>query len=430
LVDLPRLFCGAALAIAVVAAPFTASAKTATDKSPYIVVDVDSGMVLADRQADQPWYPASLTKLMTAYVTFRALADGQVTAATRVVASATAAAQEPIRMGFDVGTKISIDNALKMMLVPSANDIAVAIAEGVGGSLATFVGTMNAEAARLGMTKTRFENPNGLPAPGQVSTARDLAVLARQIWIEFPDQRPLFGIPAIASGNSVFHSPNLLLLERYRGAQGMKTGFTCEAGYNLAVTATREGRTLLAVVLGRTSSTDRAELAARLLNDGFSGRPPSDELAALDEFTDPESEAGPIDMRICSGTGVDRVGFTDSVLGPIVAVRDPVKVVTDTPPAPPKPPAPAPAKTTAKPAAKPVAKSTTASTASSKASTASSAKGKAATTTVAAKGKTTTTAAAKPPVSTRLPTNEAPLAIAVPRSSRLPYRIRDDEENS
>jgi D-alanyl-D-alanine carboxypeptidase len=285
---------------------------------------------------------------------------------------------------------------------------------------------MNAEAARLGMTKTRFENPNGLPAPGQISTARDLAVLARQIWIEFPDQRPLFGIPAIASGNSVFHSPNLLLLERYRGAQGMKTGFTCEAGYNLAVTATREGRTLLAVVLGRTSSTDRAELAARLLNDGFSGRLPGDELEALDEFADPESDAGPIDMRICSGTGVDRVGFTDSVLGPIVAVRDPVKVVTDTPPAPPKPPAPAATKTTAKPTAKPAAKSGTASTAS-KASTASSAKGKVATTTAAAKGKTTTTTA-KPPVSTSLPTNQAPLAIAVPRSSRLPYRIRDDED--
>jgi D-alanyl-D-alanine carboxypeptidase len=437
LADLPRLICGAALTIAVAAAPFVALAKT-TDKSPYILVDVDSGMVLADRQADQPWYPASLTKLMTAYVTFRAMAVGQVTSETRVVASATAAAQDPIRMGFDVGTKISLDNALKMMLVPSANDIAVAIAEGVGGGLAAFVNTMNAEAARLGLNKTRFENPNGLPAPGQVTTARDLAVLARQIWIEFPDHRPLFGIPAIASGGSVFHSPNLMLLERYRGTQGMKTGFTCEAGYNLAATATRDGRTLLAVVLGRTSSTDRAELAARLLNDGFAGKTPAVDLEPLDEFADPESGAGPIDMRICSGTGVDRVGFTDSALGPIVAVRDPIKVVTDTPPAPPKPPPAKPTKTAAKPAPKPAAKSGTTSTASTAkgkgtTSTASTAKGKGTTSTAsAAKGKgTTSTATAKTSVATRLPTNEAPLAIAVPRPPpRERYRILGGDQES
>jgi D-alanyl-D-alanine carboxypeptidase len=408
--DVPRFLCGAALTIAVAAAPFTAFAKPVTDRSPYIVVDVESGAVLADREADQQWYPASLTKLMTAYLTFRAMADGKVTAATRVVESAVAAAQEPVKMGFDVGTKFSIDNALKMMLVPSANDVAVAIAEGVGGSLGGFVDIMNGEAARLGMARTHFDNPNGLPAATQVSTARDLAILARNIWMEFPDQRSLFGIQAIASGGSVFHSPNLMLLERYKGAQGMKTGFTCDAGYNLAVTATRDGRTLLAIVLGRTSSNDRAELAARLLNDGFATKPGSGETSTLETFADPESDVGPIDMRICSGTGVDRVGFTDSVLGPIVAVRDPIKVITDNPPAPPKPPA--------KPAV-----------ASTGKGPATAATGKGPTTVSASVAKGGTVAAIAATGIAVLPTDADPLPIVIP-TPRERYRVNDNPEDT
>jgi D-alanyl-D-alanine carboxypeptidase len=114
----------------------------------------------------------------------------------------------------------------------------------------------------------------------------------------------------------------------------MKTGFTCDAGYNLAATATRNGHTLLVVVLGRTSSSDRAELAARLLDGAFSAKPADVPSTLLASFTDTASDPGPIDMRICSGSGVDRVGFSDSVLGPVVAVTDPVKVVTDNPPPP------------------------------------------------------------------------------------------------
>jgi D-alanyl-D-alanine carboxypeptidase len=416
--NLPRLICGAALTIAVAAAPISGFAKTVTDKSPFIVIDVESGAVLADRQADQPWYPASLTKLMTAYVTFKAMAAGKVTAATRVVESVAAFAQEPVKMGFEVGTKISLDNALKMMLVPSANDIAVAIAEGVAGDVPQFVQTMNREAARLGMSKTRFENPNGLPAAAQVSTARDLAILARQIWTEFPEQRSLFGIQAIASGDSVFHSPNLALLERYRGAQGMKTGFTCEAGYNLAAAATRDGRTVVAVVLGRTSSNDRAELAARLLNDGFASKTPTNEKPTVEAFADPASDAGPIDMRICSGTGVDRVGFSESVLGPVVAVRDPIKVITDNPPPPPPPPKP--------PATS--ASTTKAGSTGKAASTASVAKGK--TTTVASSKGRTAASGDKPgaDVGTSLPTDAAPLAIVVP-APRARYRLNDSDDD-
>jgi D-alanyl-D-alanine carboxypeptidase len=223
-----------------------------------------------------------------------------------------------------------------------------------------------------------------------------------------------------------------MLLERYRGAQGMKTGFTCEAGYNLAATATRDGRTLLAIVLGRTSSNDRAELAARLLNDGFAGKTPGVDLQTLEDFADPGSDSGPIDMRICSGTGVDRVGFTDSVLGPIVAVADPVKVMTDNPPPPPKPPAPPPKPKVTKTSS--TAKAETTKTAAKSGKTTTPPKsGTATAATTKGKGATAVASNAKSPVSTSLPTAQSPLVIALPpKPTRQPYRIRDndDEEKS
>jgi D-alanyl-D-alanine carboxypeptidase len=155
-----------------------------------------------------------------------------------------------------------------MMMVHSANDIAVAIAETVGGSEERFVAMMNAEAARLGMSSTHFVNPNGLPGTGQYTTARDLAVLGRALWTEFPERRELYGITAIRSGQRVLKSANSLL-ERYPGSRGMKTGFICASGFNVVATASRGNRTLAAVVLGSPNAKDRAELAARLMNQGF-----------------------------------------------------------------------------------------------------------------------------------------------------------------
>jgi D-alanyl-D-alanine carboxypeptidase len=336
---------------------------------------------------------------MTSYVTFRAIAEGKVSPATKVTQTQLATDQEPVSIGLSIGTKLTLENALKLMIVPSANDMAVAIAETVGGSLLAFVDTMNAEAARLGLGHTHFDNPSGLPGQGQVSSARDLAVVARRILTEFPERRGLFGIQAVKAGSSVFHSPNLLLLERYRGADGMKTGFTCASGYNVAATATRNGRTVLAVVLGRSSSRDRAELAARLLDAAFQ-ETPDEGLPSLADFTDSESDAGPVDMRLCSGAGVDRVGFTTSVLGSVVAVRDPVPVVVEPPPAPAKPVS---STKSAKPASKPAAKPASSS------------------------GKSVASTAAKG-TSVSLPTDEKPLTIAVPTApAKTPYRIRDDD---
>src|SRR5215218_4121323 len=143
-----------------------------------LVVEADTGKVLEAQNAGYPWYPASVTKLMTAYVTLRAVKEGRLELDTPLVVSANAASQSPVKMGFGVGTVVTVDNALKMLMVKSANDMAVVLAEGVAGSVENFADDMNANARRLGMIQSSFVNPNGLPADDQVSSARDLAILA------------------------------------------------------------------------------------------------------------------------------------------------------------------------------------------------------------------------------------------------------------
>jgi D-alanyl-D-alanine carboxypeptidase len=235
----------------------------------WILVDEQSGRVLKEDNSAALWHPASLTKLMTAYVTFEALRAGKIRMTSPVRVSAHALAQAPAKMGYKVGTVINLDNALKMMLVKSANDIAIAIAETVGGGdEQNFVAEMNTTAARLGMLSTHYDNANGLPDDGQITTARDLAVLASALHRDFPQYLDYFDIPAIKAGKRVLRSENVLL-ERYQGTTGMKTGFVCASGYNIVATAHRGGRSLIAVVLGASSGSDRAEFTAHLLDDGF-----------------------------------------------------------------------------------------------------------------------------------------------------------------
>src|SRR5690606_19743209 len=213
-----------------------------------------------------------LTKLMTAYVVFKAIESGRYSLASPVTISSHALAEPPSKMGFKAGTVLTLDNALKMMLVRSANDIAMALAETVGGSEEGFVAEMNETAKRLGMTATRFVNPNGLPEPGQQTTARDLAILVRHLLTEFPQYRHYYGVAAIQFGKRVLRSPNTLL-ERYRGANGLKTGFICASGFNIAASATRGGRTVVAIGLGARSALERAAEAKILLDRGFDSEP-------------------------------------------------------------------------------------------------------------------------------------------------------------
>ena len=182
--------------------------------------------------------------------------------------SKNAVAQQPTKMGFKLGTQVTVDNALKMLMVKSANDIAVTIAEGVGGSIDGFADMMNANARRLGMTQSNFVNPNGLPAENHVTSARDLGILARALIQEFPEDDKYLHVHAIRYGNRVMRNYNTLL-DRYPGADGMKTGFICASGYNVVASATRNGRRLIAIVLGAYSGAVRAQKAAQLLERGF-----------------------------------------------------------------------------------------------------------------------------------------------------------------
>ena len=258
-----------------------------------ILVDVASGKVLQADNATMPWYPASLSKLMTLYVTLSAIRDHRITFDTLFTVSRTAAMQAPTKMGFPVGTQVTVDNAIKMMMVKSANDMAMLLAEGIGGSVDGFAQEMTETAHRLGMSESHFVNPNGLPADGQIVSARDLAILARALIREFPQYSFYWHIPAIQYGRRVVRNYNPLL-GRYPGTDGMKTGFICASGFNLVATATRDNKQLIAVVLGAPSGAARAVKAAEMLEGGFRQNPLSwlipslgtvDELKPLD--TDP-----------------------------------------------------------------------------------------------------------------------------------------------
>ena len=236
--------------------------------NPTMLFDLDSGRVIEQQDAFKRWYPASLSKLMTAYVTFRAIEAGEVALDSPIRMTKHAAAEPPSKTGLKPGTVLRLDTALKYMLVKSANDLAMTIAENVGGSQAAFADRMNAEAARLGMAGSHFVNPNGLFDPEQYTTARDLAVLVTALRRDFPQYTPWFSIEGLSLGKKTIPNYNLLI-GRYGGADGMKTGFVCASGFNQIGSATRDGRTLVAVVLGERTVISRVEAAARLLDLGF-----------------------------------------------------------------------------------------------------------------------------------------------------------------
>jgi D-alanyl-D-alanine carboxypeptidase len=269
---------------------------------PALVVEVESGRVLHAERATDPWFPASITKLMTAYVALDKVRSGQMSMDTLLIVSEGAAALPPSKMGFKPGTEIRLDNALKIMMVKSANDVAATIAENIGGSIDGFSDLMNAHAQRLGMVSSRFANPHGLPDERNQTTARDMAVLARALLREFPDHADLFDIGAVQFGRRIMRNTNGLI-GRYPGADGMKTGFICSSGFNVVASATRNGRHLITVVLGAPSANERTIKAAELFDRGFNSKVnfTNPELAALPA----SANATPPDMRpvICDRRG-------------------------------------------------------------------------------------------------------------------------------
>jgi D-alanyl-D-alanine carboxypeptidase len=261
-------FCAWAFLIGIAAAASASPARAGHEA--LLLIDAETGKVLQAENATYPWYPASVSKLMTTYVTLQAVKDGRITFDTLLTFSSNAASQQPSKMGFRAGTQVTVDNSIKMLLVHSANDIAVVLAEGVSGSVEKFAEEMTETSQRLGMTQSSWVNPNGLPAEGQITSARDLGILARALMHDFPEYDFYWHIPAIQLGRKVMRNYNSLIAN-YPGADGMKTGFICASGFNLVASATRGNRRLIAVVLGAPSSAARAAKAAALLERGFNG---------------------------------------------------------------------------------------------------------------------------------------------------------------
>jgi D-alanyl-D-alanine carboxypeptidase (penicillin-binding protein 5/6) len=234
----------------------------------YLLIDILSGQTLVAVNADEAREPASLTKLMTAYLVFRALKNKDLTPSQMVPVSERAWRAEGSRMFIDPKKAVSVDELLHGEIVQSGNDAAIALAEATAGSEEAFVARMNSEAARIGMKATRFVNATGLPAPQQVSSASDLGLIAAAIIRDFPEYYPLYSIKEYRYNNITQSNRNRLLWsDPY--VDGVKTGFTDGAGYCLIASAARGPRRLLAVVLGAASDAARASEAQKLLNYGF-----------------------------------------------------------------------------------------------------------------------------------------------------------------
>ncbi|MBL8574463.1 MAG: D-alanyl-D-alanine carboxypeptidase [Hyphomicrobiaceae bacterium] len=248
----------------------TLARPVSVDVGAYLVFDVRSGEVLTQQNASHAWYPASVTKLMTAYTVFQAMRARRIGPNSPVVVSAEALRQPPSKMGLKVGTVLTVDNALKMIMVKSANDITYALAEAASGSMPAFSQEMNAWSRKLGMVGSYWDNPHGLPDDDQRTTARDLAVLARALIHEFPEHQDLYDIQALEFAGKLIPNHNHLL-ERYPGSDGMKTGFICAAGFNVVATATRGGRRLGVIILGARNARERSEKAAELFTRAFRG---------------------------------------------------------------------------------------------------------------------------------------------------------------
>ncbi len=257
-------------AVALAAAITFASAALASPvvAGPALLIEQATGRVLYAEEPDQSWYPASLTKLMTAYVAFGAVKSGKIKLDTPVPLSEKARGQPATRIGLKAGIPLNVEQAVRGLILRSANDFAMALAELVGESEEGFAVMMNDAAKRLGMTRSHFKNPHGLPDPEQQTTARDMATLALALHRDFPEKAEFFSTMQFVIHRGTFHSQNDLL-RTLDGADGMKTGFTCGAGYNIVASATRDGRRMIAVVLGEEHREERSLRAAALLEHAF-----------------------------------------------------------------------------------------------------------------------------------------------------------------
>jgi D-alanyl-D-alanine carboxypeptidase len=274
----------------------------ASSQTPALVVDVATGQVLHDEAAGQPWFPASTTKLMTALLAFEALESGKVTLQTPVVMSKNALNQSFLVTNLKVGATMTLEDALYAAIAGSANEIAVAIGETVAGSEKAFVASMNDEAQRIGMTATTFRNPSGLFDRKHQSTARDLALLGMEVAARYPQYAHFFQTGRVIVGGKQIDSNNVLLT-RYPGTLGMKTGFVCSAGRNIVALAEHDGRRVMVVLLGATTERERNERAAKFFTEAFAGQlgTAGETVAAV--RNDLDAKAPDMRKKLCTDDG-------------------------------------------------------------------------------------------------------------------------------
>jgi len=257
------------VSIFLVLAPVLAAA------APYaaLVMDARTGEVLYSTNADTRLHPASLTKMMTLYIAFEAVEKGEISLDTMVTVSARAAGEQPSRLGLRSGQKIALRYLIRAAAVKSANDAATAIAEAIEGSLPAFAARMNRTAKALGMKNTTFKNANGLTESGHLSTARDLTLLGRHLFYDYPEYYNLFSRRTADAGIASVSNTNARFLDSYDGADGIKTGFTNAAGFNLTASAERGNKRIIATIMGGTSTPQRNTKMAELLDLGFTEAP-------------------------------------------------------------------------------------------------------------------------------------------------------------
>lgn len=262
------LVCSFLSAALLPAAPVGAVSLFSQPKYAAFVADADTGEVLYSRQADTQRFPASITKVMTLYLVFEQLASGTIKLDDRVVISRYAASQRPSKLGLKAGESLTVDQAIRSLATKSANDVSVALAEHVSGSADAFAKLMTLRAKQLGMRNSYFVNPNGLPDSRQVTTARDIFILSQATIRHFPQYYTYYQQQQFVFGNQVLPNHNHLL-RTMPGVDGIKTGFTNAAGFTLAASAMRNGKRLIAVVLGGPSRVARDSNVESLLSAGF-----------------------------------------------------------------------------------------------------------------------------------------------------------------
>ncbi len=254
---------------------FAIWAPLAATAAPYaaMVIDARSGEVLHSRNADTRLHPASLTKMMTLYIAFEAVRNGEISLDQKVLISKKAAAEPPSKLGLRSGQRIALRYLIRAAAIKSANDAATAIGEAIEGSEAAFARRMNRTALALGMTRTTFKNAHGLTESGHLSTARDMTTMGRRLFYDFPQYYNLFSRRTTHAGIGNVANTNRRLLANYRGADGIKTGFTNAAGFNLVASAERGSERIIATVFGGRSTATRNARVAELLDMGFQRAP-------------------------------------------------------------------------------------------------------------------------------------------------------------